>query len=161
MTIQEIKMYLQQHTFLVFCYRSEFYTLERRQSLFGFRYRFVTTNAMPQQRNSLEELCEQVCVDGTLLMNVIQQAAIPEWSDPVWETYEAVRHNATVHGREIHFSYRGRDYWISHTKEGRSYLSDDFDNTQAFGSCRELFENARINGNTLKDIWGETIVDAC
>lgn len=75
-------MYLQQHTFLVFCYRSEFYTLERRQSLFGFRYRFVTTDAMPQQRNSLEELCEQVCVDGTLLMNVIQQAAIPEWSDP-------------------------------------------------------------------------------
>lgn len=102
-TIQEIKTYLQQHTFLVFCYRSEFYTLERHKSLFGFRYRFVATDAMPQQRNSLEELCEQVYVDGTLLMDVIQQAAIPECSDPVWETYEAVRHNAIVHGREIHF----------------------------------------------------------
>ena len=62
---------------------------------------------------------------------------------------------------EIHFSYNGKGYWIAHTSDGLSHLSDDLGNTQMFNSCRDLFENARIDGSTLEEIWGKVIVDSC
>ena len=162
MTIQEIKNYLKKHFFLIFRYKSEYYSLKRSQSLFRTRYSLIATDTLHQQRNSLEELCEQVYIcNGTLLIEAIKHMEIPEWDDPSWETYEAVRHSAIVYGNEIHFLYNQRSYWITHTSEGLSQLSDDLGNTQSFNSCHDLFENACIDNNTLKDIWGKVIVDAC
>ncbi len=162
MTIQEIKIYLKKHYSLIFKYQSEYYTLVRSQSLFCDRYSLIATDTLHQQRNSLEELCEQVYIcNGTLLVEAIKHMEIPKLDDPSWETYEAVRHSAIVHRNEIHFLYNQRNYWIAHTHEGLSHLSDDLGNTQDFNSCRDLFEYARINGNTLKDIWKEVVVDTC
>ena len=162
MTIQEIKGYLKKHFFLVFRYNSEYYTLKRSRSLFNHQYSLHTTGGLPHWKNSLEELCEQVYMsNGTLLVEAIKHIEIPELDDLSWKTYEAVRHNAIVHGNEIHFTYKQRNYWIAHTHKGLSHLSDDLGNTQEFNSCRDLFKEARIDGDTLEDIWKNVIVDAC
>lgn len=162
MTIQEIKIYLKKHYFLVFRYNSEYYTLKKSQSLFCPQYSLIATDALPHHHNSLEELCEQVYISNdTLLIEAIKHIEIPELNDPSWETYEAVRHSAIVYGNEIHFSYYGKSYWIAHTSDGLSHLSDDLGNTQRFNSCRDLFEEARIDGSTLEGIWKNVIVDAC
>ena len=162
MTIQEIKIYLRKHFFLVFRYNSEYYSLKRSQSLFCPQYSLIATDAQPYYRNSLEELCEQVYISNdTLLIEAIRHIEIPELNDSSWETYEAVRHSAIVYGNEIHFSYQGKSYWIAHTSDGLSHLSDDLGNTQWFNSCRDLFEDARIDGSTLEDIWKRVVVDAC
>lgn len=162
MTIQEIGIYLKKHNFLVFRYRSGYYSLVRHRSLFRTRYCLIATDALSEQRNSLEELCEQVYIcEGTLLADAIGHMEIPKWDDPSFETYEAVRHNAIVHRNEIHFQYNQRYYWITHTPDGVAHFIDDLGNTQDFNSCRDLFAYARINGNTLLDIWCDVIVDAC
>ena len=162
MTIQEIKVYLRKHFFLVFRYNSKYYSLRRSQSLFCPKYSLIATDAQPYFRNSLKELCKQVYISNdTLLIEAIRHIEIPELNDPSWETYEAVRHSAIVYGNEIHFSYQGKSYWIAHTSDGLSHLSDDLGNTQWFNSCRDLFEDARIDGSTLEDIWKRVVVDAC
>ena len=162
MTIREIGIYLKKHNFLVFRYRSGYYSLVRRRSLFCTRYCLIATDALPEQRNSLEELCGQVFLcDGTLLADAIGYMEIPKWDDPSFETYEAVRHGAIVHGSEIHFRYKQRDYWITHTPDGVSHFIDYLGNTQDFNSCRDLFTDVRINGDPLRDIWCDVIVDAC
>ncbi|HAU87211.1 MAG TPA: hypothetical protein DCW90_17510 [Lachnospiraceae bacterium] len=162
MTIQEIERYLKKHHFLIFKYQSAYYTLMRSSSRFCNQYTLIATDTFNQQRNSLEELCEQVYIcNGTLLGEAIKYIEIPKWEDVSWETYEAVRHSAIVHGNEIHFFYKQRDYWIAHASDGSSHLSDDLGNTQRFSSCRDLFRYARIDGKTLKDIWEDVSVDAC
>ncbi len=40
-------------------------------------------------------------------------------------------------------------------------MSDNLGNTQLFNSCRTLFEDARIDGSTLEEIWEDVDVDAC
>lgn len=162
MTIQEIKEYLKKHFFLVFRYNSKYYSLKRSQFLFYSQYSLIPTDSLPHQRNSLEELFEQVYIsNGTLLFEAIKQMEIPKFDDPSWKTYEAIRHSAIVYGNEIHFSYNGRSYWIAHTSDGASHLSDDLGNIQKFSSCRDLFENARIDDCTLEDVWGKAIVGSC
>ena len=162
MTIQEIKIYLKKHFFLVFRYNSEYYSLKRSHSLFYPRYSLIATDEQPCYRNSLEKLCEQVYINNTtLLSEAIKQIEIPKFNDPSWKTYKAVKHSAIVYGNDIHFLYNGKSYWITHTGDGFSYLSDDLGNTQRFSSCRDLFENALIDGITLEGIWEKVIVDAC
>lgn len=162
MTRQEIDDILEKDFSFVFRYKSAYYSLQRRKSLFRPVYRLIATDTAAQQRNSLAELCEQVYIsDDTLLMEAIKHIEIPERNDPSWKTFEAVRHCAIVYGDEIHFQYHDRDYWIAHLQNGQSHLSDDLGNTQIFASCRDLFENAHIEGDTLEDIWEKVIVDAC
>lgn len=162
MTIREIKTYLKKHYFLIFRYKSEYYSLKRDQTLFKPVYSLITTDLICQQRSSLEGLCEQVYIcNGTLLIEAIKYMEIPEWDDPCWETYNAVRHSAIVYGNEIYFSYNQKRYWIAHTSEGLSHLSDNLGNTQTFNTCRDLFEKSRIDGHTLEDIWKKVIVDTC
>lgn len=162
MTIQEIKVYFKKHFFLIFRYNSEYYSLKRSYPLFCSQYGLIATDGQPYYRNTLEELCEQVYINNdTLLIEAIKEIEIPEFNDPSWETYKAVKHSAIVYGNEIHFLYNGKSYWIAHTSDGSSYLSDDLGNAQKFSSCRDLFENARIDGSTLEGIWEKVIVDAC
>ena len=162
MTVQEIEGCLKKHGFLIFKYQSEYYSLMKTRTLFGARYSLMTSDTVYQRRNSLKELCEQTYLrNGVLLAEAIRSMEIPAWNDRSWETYEAVRHSAIVYGREIHFAYGPRKYWIAHTPEGVSHLSDDLGDTQNFRSCRDLFEYARINGKTLREIWDEVAVDAC
>lgn len=162
MTIQEIKIYLRKHFFLVFRYNSEYYSLKRSHSLFYHQYSLIATDAPPCYRNSLEELCEQVYISNDiLLIDAIGHIEIPELNDPSWKAYEAIRHSAIVYGNEIHFSYHEKSYWIAHTSDGLSHLSDDLGNTQMFNSCHDLFEDARIDGSTLEGIWEKVVVDAC
>lgn len=162
MTKQEIGSYLKKYSFMVFRYNSECYSLKRSRFLFSYRYGLIATDGEPCYRNSLEELFEQVYIGkDTLLIDAVKYIEIPEASDAFWETYEAVRHCAIIYGSEIHFSYNEKSYWIAHTCDGLSHLSDDFGNTQMFNSCRDLFEHARIEGDTLKDIWIKVVVDAC
>ncbi len=162
MTIREIDIYLSKHSFLIFRYQAGYYTLLKKRSLFRTQYILIATDALPQHRSSLEKLCEQVYIcDDTLLGEAVEKIEVPDWQDPSWETYEAVRHCAIVHGNEIHFLYGKRDYWISHVNKGMSYLSDDLGNNQSFISCRSLFEDARIDGKKLKDIWKQVTVDGC
>lgn len=162
MTKQEINNYLNKHYFLIFRYKSKYYSLQKSKSLFRPMYSLITTDKSSQRRNSLDELYKQVYIcENTLLIEAIKYIEILNWDDPSWETYEAVRHVAIVYKNEIHFMYNQRSYWIAHTSEGLSYLSDDFGNTQSFNSCFDLFENARIDDHALKDIWRNVIVDAC
>ena len=109
MTIQEIKKYLKKHNLLTFEYGSEFYSIERSRSLFCTQYSLLDTDALPQRRDSLEKLCEQVYIgNGVLLSEAIHSIGIPEPDDSSWKTYKAVLHSAIVCGNEIHFFFRGK-----------------------------------------------------
>lgn len=158
MRIQEIKDYLKRHHYLIFRYKSDFYSLIRNKYLFYQTYSLVPTDGFPQKRRTIEEL--YIC-NGILLIDAVDDIDIPAWDDPIWETYEAIRHCAIIYGNEIHFSYKGVGYWITQTNDGRCYLSDSFENTQSFDSCRELFDRPCVDGCTLKDIWDKVTVDHC
>ena len=161
MTIHEIKVYLKKHYFIVFRYKSEYYTLRRSPSLFGSKYCLIATDALPHCSNSIEELCEQVYMStGTLFKEAINDIEIFEDDDVSWGTYEAIRHIALVHGNEIHFLYNQRSYWITQPRKDLSELCDDLGNIQTFNSYRDLFKDARIDGYTLEDIWKYVIVDS-
>lgn len=162
MTIREINEYLDKHFYLIFKYRNEYFSLQKSKALFHPMYSLIAPDKLYQQRESLVELCTQVCInDGILLIDAINYIEIPSWDDPSWETYEAVRHCAIVYKTEIHFIYDGRSYWITHTSDGLSLLSDDLGNAQCFNSCHELFECALIDGTSLMRIWEKVIVDSC
>ena len=162
MTTEELKIHLKKHYFLMFRYNSEYYSLKRSQSLFGARYSLTATDTLPYLRDSLEKLCEEAFLsDGTLLVEAIEHIDIPSPEDPSWKSFEAVRHSAIVYGSEIHFVYNGIGYWIAHTTDGLSHLTDDLGNTQVFPSCRILFEEAHIDGSILEDLWGRVLVDTC
>ena len=104
MTIDSISSCLKDHSSVVFRYNSEYYSLRKKNLLSRPVYILVGTDMIPQQRDSLEKLCDQV------------------------------------------------------------YISDGIRLSVAFAeilSARALFENARIDGYLLKDIWKKVTVDAC
>ncbi len=162
MTLSEIEKYLRKHRYLIFRYNNDYFTLRMTRPLFKTRYSLIPTDAPSQHRPTLEELCDNVIIDtDTSLRKAIQSIEMLDWNNSSWESFEAIRHCAIVHGTEIQFSYEGKDYWIAHTEDGLSHLSDEAGNTQFFGSCKELFSNARINGESLNDIWEKVIVKNC
>lgn len=90
LTKQEIQCYLNKHTFLDFWYMSKIYTLEKSWTSRISRYSLIAADALPQWRNSLDELCEQVYIDeGILLRDALNNIKVPEFDDPSWESYEA------------------------------------------------------------------------
>ena len=99
--------------------------------------------------------------DGVYLHDSKNQIKVPNWNDPSWLSYEAIRHDVVVYNQEIHFLYNEKYYWIAHSNNGISHFSDAFGNTQEFNSPRDLFEHARIDNKSLKDIWSQVVVDAC
>ena len=162
MTIDSIRSCLKDHSSVVFRYNSEYYSLRKKNLLSRTVYILVGTDMIHQQRDSLEKLCDQVYIsDGIRLSAAFAEIEIPEWNDPAWESYEAVRHQVIVYHQEIHFCYQSKYYWIAYAHDGQTYLSDEQGNTQSFLSARALFENARIDGYLLKDIWEKVTVDAC
>lgn len=162
MTIQDIKKHLDTHCFLIFKYESLYYSLQKVKTLFQTVYRLINTDMLCQQRDSLEKLFNQVNIrDGIILREALNDIELPKWDDPSWESYEAVRHSVAVYRNEIYFLYEGRYFWISHSNDGQTYLSDDFGNTQRFNSSHDLFRNARIDSKSLKDIWETVIVESC
>ncbi|MBR4743911.1 MAG: hypothetical protein IK082_06960 [Oscillospiraceae bacterium] len=162
MTILEIEMYLRRHHFLIFRFNNDYYTLKKTKSFIKTIYSLIPTDAPSQHGSTLEELCDNVMIENhTSLREAIQSIVVPDWNDSSWESFEAIRHCAIVHGSEIKFFYEGKDYWIAHVDSCSFHLSDNAGDTQVFASCRELFSCARINGKTLKEIWNNVIVDAC
>ena len=58
-------------------------------------------------------------------------------------------------GEEFLFEYCGKRYWISQNSNG-CYLTRESDGySQDFKSAKDLFDNARIDGKTLLQIWKE------
>jgi hypothetical protein len=56
-------------------------------------------------------------------------------------------------GEEFEFCYNNEHYWINQNKEGR-YLSRCRDGyTQAFKTAVDLFNESRIEGKSLLEIW--------
>lgn len=160
MTVQELEVYFKRHAILAFRYRSRYYSIVKGRSGFRLQYRLVTADGLRQQGRSLEELRRQAHMfNGVLLGDAIEKNEIEKPNDPSWETYDAIRHFAIVHGDEIHFLYNQRSYWIAHAGDHLYHLSDDLGNSQQFASCRDLFENARIDNMSLRDIWDNVTVD--
>lgn len=57
-------------------------------------------------------------------------------------------------GDEIALYYKGDEYWISHTREGKTLLTRSKDSySQYFDSPDELFEHGKIEGQYLKDMY--------
>jgi len=159
--ILEIDNYLKKHFSLMFKYGSEYYSLKRYKSRFCPKYSFIATDEPPVERKSLEELCAQVYVGKNIpLSEVVIHIEIPDWNNPDWESYEAIRHIAVVYRDEIHFSYQEKTYWIAYSVDGTAHLSDDDGRTQTFSSCRDLFANAQIGGKSLAEIWKNVVVDS-
>ena len=68
MTIDSIRSCLKDHSSVVFRYNSEYYSLREKNLLFRTVYILVGTDMIPQQRDSLEGLCDQVYIsDGIRL----------------------------------------------------------------------------------------------
>lgn len=56
---------------------------------------------------------------------------------------------------ELNFYYNDIEYWISHGNE-MSFLTDATNKiSQEFKTPEELFENGRIEGKIIKDIWND------
>lgn len=56
-------------------------------------------------------------------------------------------------GEEFLFQYRGKQYWISKNDDGRYLTRVEDSYTQKFKTCDELFENGRIEGKTIFELW--------
>ena len=58
-------------------------------------------------------------------------------------------------GEEFLFEYHGANYWISQNANGR-YLTRESDGySQDFKTTYELFNNAKIEGKSILQIWDE------
>ena len=159
MTFQEIKDHLRKSDFLIFEYKSVCYSIQRKRSFFRSVYLLVDTDNPPQQRHSLEDLFTQVCLhNGTHLCDIENYIQMPSWDDSFWVSYEAIGYSAVIYQEEIYFRYKDMYYWIAHTANGTSHLTDDHGHTQEFNSRRDLFEYARIENKSLKEIWSEVVV---
>lgn len=62
MTIDSISSCLKDHSSVVFRYNSEYYSLRKKNLLSRTVYILVGTDMIPQQRDSLEKLCDQVYI---------------------------------------------------------------------------------------------------
>ncbi len=58
-------------------------------------------------------------------------------------------------GEEFQFYYRNESFWISRNKDGY-YLTRVKDSYfQSFKTPNELFEDERIDGKSIQELWGE------
>lgn len=62
-------------------------------------------------------------------------------------------------GREIEFYYKGVRYSITHVASGFSLCRYHSLNPWNFPDDQELLKKARIDGKSLKEIWGEVTVE--
>ena len=58
-------------------------------------------------------------------------------------------------GEEFSFFYHGEKYWISQNDEGRYLTKVNGNETQKFRNSEELFQNGKIEGRTISQIWDE------
>ena len=58
-------------------------------------------------------------------------------------------------GEEFLFKYKGEEYWISQNSDGRYLTKVSDGESQEFKSTKALFDNARIMGKTIEQIWEE------
>lgn len=68
-------------------------------------------------------------------------------------TYDELCRDLDI-GHELHFKYRGKEYSISHNREG-SYFSEFYGDYQTFIDHNELLQKGSIGGRYLKDIWDD------
>ncbi|GAA5416681.1 hypothetical protein Pryu01_01719 [Paraliobacillus ryukyuensis] len=63
--------------------------------------------------------------------------------------------NLIAIGEEINFDYNSQEYWISQTP-GEYHLTRVSDSySQTFKTVDNLFNNATLNGEYLKDVYSE------
>lgn len=154
-----MKQYLRQHYFLMFRYKSVYYSIQKKNELFRTVFYLIDADNPPIRRDSLDELFHQVQLhDGAFLSEIEAFIEVPAWNDCSWLCYEAIRHSVIVYNSEIEFYYKERHYWIAHTSNGKSHLSDNLGNVQYFNSPYDLFESARIGNKKLQEIWDEVII---
>lgn len=162
MKFQEMQEMLNKHGNLTFKYKSQYYSLKKIGTYFHPSYILVDADNPPQQETLLATLYCKACLrDGAHLCEVEDSIELRRDDDSSCLSYEAVRHDVVVFNTEVHFLYNKKYYWIAHSNNENSYLRDEFGNTQKFNSRRDLFEYARIEGKSLKEIWSEVVVDAC
>ena len=160
MELYDLQKYFNKNFRLTFEYKSEYYSIWKTKRLFGVNYLLIDTDNPPQREKSLERLLlHGVVHDGAKLNEIKNHIEMIPWDSPLWESYEAIRHLIVLYNNEIHFMYKGIYYWIAHAPNGTSHLSDDFENTQTFDSSQDLFEHARIDKKSLKEIWPDVVVD--
>lgn len=59
-------------------------------------------------------------------------------------------------GEEVALSYKGEEYWISHLRDGRTVLTRSKDSSsQIFGNVEQLFEQGKIEGRYLRNMYTE------
>lgn len=159
MTTFDIILYLNNHYYFTFMYKSRIYTLLRHNIFLWKRYVILDSYEFFHKNTSLKKLFNETYLhDGTLLAKAICNIETPKSGDPSWFSYEAIRHDVVVLNQEISFTYKDRYFWISHSKS-RAYLSDNFGNSNVFDSKKELFESARIDGKRLNEIWDDIVID--
>lgn len=58
-------------------------------------------------------------------------------------------------GMEYNFYLKDKEYWISHNEDGYylSRVSDSY--SQEFKTAEDLFENGRIDGKSLLELWDD------
>ena len=67
-------------------------------------------------------------------------------------SYEEIKERVSW-GEEFYFCYNGEEYWISQTKY-KLYLTRVRGSvTQEFSSTEELFQNGKVEGKSLVEIW--------
>lgn len=56
-------------------------------------------------------------------------------------------------GEEFSFYYNGEQYWISQNSEGQYLTKVNGSQTQCFKTSEELFQNAKVEGHLIIEIW--------
>lgn len=62
-------------------------------------------------------------------------------------------------GRELEFSYNGREYFISRSRAQRFVSLWDRQNEQSFDSVEELIGNAVIGNQSLMSVWKDVNIE--
>jgi hypothetical protein len=56
-------------------------------------------------------------------------------------------------GHEIEFYFQGKNYSISHNDKGWYFSKYESDDYHTYSDVKNLLENTKILGQTLKEIW--------
>lgn len=161
MTLFDIVVYLREHSYLLFFYKTKCYSLQQVKSGFKVSFRLKYTDNSTQEAYSLDVLMMQAVMhDGKLLYEAIDRIALPHYDDCIWTSFEAIQHVVAVYNHEIHFCYKGTSYWILRATDGTMELCNDYGEEQKYENVNQLFVHGHIHGNKLSDIWCDVCVDA-
>lgn len=148
MEINEFLQFIRNNKRVIFKYKSVYYSLFNKLSSKSLALESI--NVCSQHFSSIEKLINNAVLnDRKLLKECINEIEIV---NEIELSYDFMKHWFTVHYAEIEFYYKNVSYWMTRNDKGECLFSSNNINL-VFNTPNELFENSKIDGRKLVEIW--------